>query len=411
MLLSLADELIAAPGPAFANARICFWSPHAKALLTVEPAQVGPLVAFFPSLAGRYDAAGLVRIPYVSQVTRAVATSLPRALRYRLFPADSGVGLFELWAQRSGVRLTEVDLDAGDSLFLPGSFWLGDHMGPLFREARAAGASVTAFVHDMLLLSHPEWRPGAIARRFRRGCQARLPRCAAVICNSRQTASELRRLIRLPAELAVEACRFADIPQAAPGVPPAALERLAGAPYVLVVSTLIPRKNHQLLVEAWRELWRRHGPATPYLVFAGGGAPDRRLAEVMAAEAAEGGRLLRLGGVDDAALERLYADAWLTAYPSLGEGYGLPVAEALSRGKVCLAGPVEGVSEAGAGLIDLIDPRAPQSVVAAVSGYLAEPARLAARMAEIAAGYRRTSWAQTAATVRAVLENTVAGPR
>ena len=47
----------------------------------------------------------------------------------------------------------------------------------------------------------------------------------------------------------------------------------------------------------------------------------------------EGGRILRLGSVDDASLELLYRGAWITANPSLGQGYGLPVAEAPSAAR------------------------------------------------------------------------------
>ena len=137
----------------------------------------------------------------------------------------------------------------------------------------------------------------------------------------------------------------------------------------------------------------------------GGGAPEPTLAAQIECVGRETGRIVRLGGVDDGALETLYRRAWLTAYPSFGEGYGLPVAESLARGKVCLAADVEGVREAGAGLIDVIDPTSPQSVVERVTAYLADPARIAAREDEIRRRYRTTGWRDTAATIRATLES------
>jgi len=276
-------------------------------------------------------------------------------------------------------------------------------MPRLAARARAAGVPITAFMHDVLLLSHPEWLPGRHSDQFRRGCETFLPKCAATVCNSQHTRDELRRFVPLPEGLPIETCRLADQPFVGA---PAAISGLLDKRYVLFVSTFIPRKNHKLLIEAWHLLWQQLGPAAPYLLLVGSGAPDAYLADMMARQN-EGGRVIGLGSVDDSSLEALYRGAWMTAYPSLGEGYGLSVAEALSRGKVCLAAPSGGIREISADLIDFIDPLDARSVADKVASYIADPARLAAREAEIRQRYRVTSWAETARGVRAVLERTV----
>ena len=344
-VLNLADALAADAGDVFRAARPLFWHPILRCPLTAADKRLSPLTAFFPQLRASYAAAGMARTAYSSRTMKAIVTSLPRSLRYRLFPADNGVTLFARWAQRQGIRLVPAGFAAGDSLFVPGSFWLGRYMPRLAARARADGVSITAFMHDMLLLSHPEWLPGRHSDQFRRGCEAFLPMCAAIVCNSQHTRDELRRFVPLPEGLPIETCRLADQPLAgAPTAAPAAMSEFFDKRYVLFVSTLIPRKNHRLLVEAWHLLWRQLGPAAPYLLLIGGGAPDPHLADMMARHH-EGGRVIRLGSVDDSSLEALYRGAWMTAYPSLGEGYGLPVAEALSRGKVCLAAPSGGIRE------------------------------------------------------------------
>jgi glycosyltransferase involved in cell wall biosynthesis len=408
VVLNLAEQLGQDPGDVFAAARPMFWRPGARAPITFGLAGLGPLTDLFPSLRGRYDAAGLPRPGYASRPMKAIATSLPRKLRYRLFPADNGVALFALWARRNGLELTPVEFAPGDALFLPGSFWLGHYRSRLLGLAAAANIPITAFVHDVLLLSHPEWLPGRHAEQFRRACEAVLPQCAAIAGNSQQTLQELRRLVRLPPDLPMLACRLADTPTVAPtGDVPAQIADIVQRRYVLYVSTLIPRKNHALLVQSWRQLWRRFGESTPYLLFVGGGASSAELAAEMALEAAEGGRIVRLTDVDDAGLEALYRQAWMTVYPSLGEGYGMPVAEALSRAKVCLASDRGAIGEAGAGLIDVIDPADPASIAARVGEYLENPGHLAAREAEIRARYRPTGWSQTAYAVRSVIEATI----
>ncbi len=404
-VLKLADALAADPGKVFRAARPLFWHPIWRRAVTTEDSRLWPLAEFFPRLSALYMVAGLAGAAYSSRKMKAIATSLPRPLRYRLFPADNGVVLFARWARLQGIRLVPASFSADDSLFVPGSFWLGKYMPGLLAQARAAGTPVTAFVHDMLLLSHPEWLPGRHSDQFRRGCEAFLPGCAAIACNSRHTQREIHRFVLDPPP--IQTCRLADQSIEHPSTRASApVSEMLDKRYALFVSTIIPRKNHRLLVAAWDLLWHELGAATPYLLFVGGGAPDAPLATMME-RPTTASRVIWLRSVDDSSLEALYRCAWVTIYPSLGEGYGLPVAEALSRGKVCLAAPSGGIREVSDDLIDFIDPLEPQSVVERVKMYLSEPSRLAAREAEIRRRYCSTPWSDTARAVRTVLEGTI----
>ncbi len=410
-VLNLADQLIADPGAVFESTRPLFWHPLLGHPITIQGPRLSPLRDFFAQLRSSFETAGLEPTSYSSPAMKAIATSLPRPLRYRLFPADNGVVLFTHWARREGIRLVPASFGAGDSLFLPGSFWLGRYLPQLLAQARAAETPISAFVHDMLPISQPEWLPERHARQFRRGCDVLLPACATIVCNSQHTKGELRRLVRLPETMPIEVCRLADEPFEGPSMPvPPAIAQWLTARYVLFVSTIIPRKNHALLLEAWRRLWGQMGPATPHLLIAGGGALDSRLAAMAERDRAEGGRVIWLGSVDDPSLEALYRGAWMTTYPSLGEGYGLPVAEALARGKICLAAPSGGIAEVSADLIDIIDPHDPQSVADRVSFYAANPKERAAREAAIAERYRPTGWTDVALTIRRMLEESAQRP-
>jgi glycosyltransferase involved in cell wall biosynthesis len=318
--------------------------------------------------------------------------------------------LFRRWAKRQGIRLSPVRFAPGDCLFVPGSFWLGKYVPQLAARASAADVPVTAFVHDVLPLSNPEGLGRRHSEQFRRGCDAVLPMCTAIICNSAHTRDELQRLVPLPQHLRIHVCRLADgLVDEVPGDLPDAISRMTGRRYVLFVSTMMARKNHKLLVEAWRRLRRELGATTPTLLFVGGGAPDPQLSAMLEAESAEGGRIVRMTDVNDDVLEMLYEHAWLTVYPSLAEGYGMPVAEALSRGRICLAAPSGGIREIAPTLIDFIDPLDPDSVVAMVKVYLNDEDRRLRREAEIKQCYRPTSWSETAQAVRSILERAVTG--
>ena len=400
-VIHLTDELMASPG-AFGRAQPIFWHPVKRVPLTCGPA-IAPLAQFFPDLKQTYERAGSPFAPPPSWLAKGLITAVPKPFRYRLAPAGHGVTHFVGWAKRQGLSLAEAEFAPGDCLFAPGSFWLGGYAPALADRASARRAIVAAFVHDVLLLSNPEWLPPGHADQFRRGLAAFLPRCRAIACGSAYTRAELLSQIEISAGTLVEPCRLADRLDHAGSALPREIGSLSGA-YVLFVSTITPRKNHQLLVAAWIDVWQRYGERTPHLVFVGGGAPDASLASLLERAKDAGNRVVRLVGIDDAALEAVYRHAWLTVYPSFGEGYGLPVAEALGKGKVCLSSGRGGLAEVAPGLTDPIDPADHQSVVAAVSRYLDDPGAVAARESEIRNGFRSTAWSDTATAVRALLE-------
>jgi glycosyltransferase involved in cell wall biosynthesis len=407
MVVALADTLARAPGAHFGAVHPIFWHPVQGRALRFA-GEMNSLKTFFGQLQSRYAAAGMAPRPFRSRLTKGLVTAIPKPLRYVLFPSLYGTTQFVQWAKQADMALAPVQFASGDCLFVPGSFWLGAYAPTMARQARSAGASVVAFVHDVLLLSNPEWMGGRHGEQFRRGADSFLPLCAAIACNSEHTRETLRAHVSLPDDQPIAVCRLADTfeidasPASAPEV-----DRFEGEAYALFVSTIIPRKNHTLLVKAWIALAARRGTNLPTLVFVGGGNPDAPLASALALAQSRGVPIERVTGIDDASLERLYRGAWLTLYPSLGEGYGLPVAEALARGKVCLAAPSGGIAEIAPGLIDAIDPHDPEALADKLARYLDEPGRLAAREAEIRAAYRPTAWSNTAEAVRAVLERSV----
>jgi glycosyltransferase involved in cell wall biosynthesis len=389
VVMSLADGLAADPGR-FARVVPFFWHTSRKRPVACTPAML-PLSVFLPGLRAAYRRTGhRVEVPR-TRLSKGVVTSLPRSLRHRLWPSFDGILTFVSFAEVEGHRLEEIAFNPGDCVFLPGSFWFGRYLVSLIAQAEAGGAHLAALIHDVLSLSHPDWLGRKHGRVFRAGLRSLLPRCRVIACNSDFTRSELRRCIALPGNVPIGVCRLADAPRPAreQALPPEIAD-LGNRPYVMFVSTLGARKNHALLVEAWIRLFERYGEATPYLVLVGGGTPSPALADLTARAQARGNRVVRLTGIADGALESLYRHAWLTTYPSLAEGYGLPIAEALARGKVCLASQTSGMAEVAPGLVDPIDPDDPQSVVTAIAAYLDNPRRVLEREAEIRARYRPT---------------------
>lgn len=128
--------------------------------------------------------------------------------------------------------------------------------------------------------------------------------------------------------------------------------------FVLYVSTLTLRKNHHLLFDVWEELIREHGPdGAPKLVIAGQRGPlstesQSRLDKTPGFE----GVVLHVEEATDAEIAWLYRNCRFTVYPSLYEGWGLPVSESHDFGRVCLASNRTSLPEAAEGLAELLDP-------------------------------------------------------
>ncbi|HTL68152.1 MAG TPA: glycosyltransferase [Lacunisphaera sp.] len=175
----------------------------------------------------------------------------------------------------------------------------------------------------------------------------------------------------------------------------------AARPRVLCVSTIEGRKNHLALLDACEALWAQ-GLVFDLELF-GLARPDtagralRRLQELQRA-----GRPVRYGGVaDDSTLQAAYRACAFTVYPSLLEGFGLPVLESLQHGKpcVCSSRGALGEAAAGGGCLALENLEA-ASLATAMRQLLTEPAKLAGLAAASRARKLRT-WADAAADISA----------
>jgi glycosyltransferase involved in cell wall biosynthesis len=198
--------------------------------------------------------------------------------------------------------------------------------GPLLVPTRRAAQVIT--VHDLDFLHHPERTTAEIRRDFARRIHEHARRADHVVVSSHYAAGEVTRALDVPPDQ-VSVC--------SPGAPAwaadVAASRAHSAPgsSILFVGTLEPRKNISGLLAAYRALVAAR-PASPRLVIAGR-VPASAAAEL--ARADEGpvrGRIEVLGYVAANDKPRLYEEARMLVLPSLEEGFGLPVLEAMACG-------------------------------------------------------------------------------
>jgi len=129
-------------------------------------------------------------------------------------------------------------------------------------------------------------------------------------------------------------------------------------PFFLSIATLEPRKNHQLLLDVWRDLVENMGDAAPRLIIVGQTGPltDATLLRSLNAPALRG-KIELITDCDDARLAQLLKDARALLMPTLAEGYGLPLVEALQSGVPVIASDIPIFREISQDIPLLLDPK------------------------------------------------------
>lgn len=179
--------------------------------------------------------------------------------------------------------------------------------------------------------------------------------------------------------------------------PPATAPR--ERPLVLMVGSIEPRKNQQAVLSASRLLWAE-GLDFELLIIGGGTAWFIAELDKDVRALQRAGRFASLGrGVSDDDLAAAYRDASVVIFPSLQEGYGLPVAEALATGTPVITTKYGSTAEIarGGGCL-LIDPRDDDDIAGALRSILTDDA-LRGRLAAEARALTATSWADYAAAL------------
>lgn len=266
-------------------------------------------------------------------------------------------------------------------------------------------------IHDLSLLLYPETHERQLVRRARRNLPLMTRRAAAVITPSETVKREVCEVLKITAE------RVVAIPEAArPSFMPvfptesAAVRHRLGIDdeFILFVGTIEPRKNVLNLLRAVDELFRTT-ELRPQLVLAGGkGWLSEDVSSYLSTTDLKD-RVVLTGYLEDEDLRALYSACRVFVYPSLYEGFGLPLLEAMACGAPVVTSNIPSIVETVGDVARLISPADFRDLAQGIACLLGDVAERETRSSAGIEHARKFSWEKTAAATlsvyRSVLKN------
>lgn len=279
--------------------------------------------------------------------------SIIRDRRFRswLLPQPGHQGIFRiplgiLESAKRFVRPSELLLPGGqDLLVLPDAYWVQSNIWRAVRAARSRGAFVVTIVYDLIPYTHPEFVPEKAVQSFIRYLHEVATQSDMIVAISDTVRDQVRET--LPTLFPNEACctDIRSFPLGAELQQSNALVRAAveaifepndqNNPY-LMVATFDPRKNHSYVLDAFDKLWEIE--PTRKLCFLGRvNWIGSQVVERIKAHPRFGKQLFAMHDVSDAELNYCYRHSRAILFPSIVEGFGLPIVEALWHGREVFA--------------------------------------------------------------------------
>jgi glycosyltransferase involved in cell wall biosynthesis len=273
----------------------------------------------------------------------------------------------------------------------------------LLPELLEAGVIPAVVVADVLPELHPEWFDNNAGALFRAYLRAHLRHSAVFVCISEATRADLEAVA--PTVGVIRQLRTSVMPIGADfEVPPSPGEvppELSGLRYLLCVSTLEPRKNQATLIDAFDRL-QATAPDLALVLVGKVGWKTEELVRRIRRHPLLGRRLFWMNRVDDALLDTLYANAFVSVTPSFSEGFGAPVVEALSRGVPTISSNGGALPEAGGSFAEYFPPDDVDALARLIERHLFDQRWHEAQRRSLAS-YRPPTWDDSAAALATAL--------
>ena len=278
------------------------------------------------------------------------APSLERKIAHAVMAAG-GIPSLGLAQVGAATAAPEPTWRPGDVLLLADALWIVPRWKDAVNEARRRGVRIVVVIYDLIPITHPQFFAPMFCAQFETWLRQVLPLADGFVCISHATATELK--------LFADRCGISNL--APVGVFPLGttfsvdrngtsdrmatiLESLPSP--VLMVGTIEPRKNHALVLDAFEQAWDQ-GSRLPLLVIGRRGWMCEKTIKRFAKLTKLGRPFLHIDDASDDDLIHAYRHARCLIFPSITEGFGLPIVEAFVQGLPAIASDIPVHREVG----------------------------------------------------------------
>jgi glycosyltransferase involved in cell wall biosynthesis len=250
---------------------------------------------------------------------------------------------------------------------------------------RAFAARAVCFLHDLIPIDYPEFVAPGLAQMHGQMLLSIVRNFDAVIVNSQTTAEHFRHYLARSENAGMNIPKIqVALPgvRAFPSATAAATSRPPGSvPYFVIIGTIEPKKNHLLLLNLWSELATSMSPPPRLLVIGARGWENEQAVDMLERSHRLHGLVEEHNHLSDSAIGALLKDARAVLLPSIVEGFGLPLAEALASGVPVICSDIPAFREVGRDTPEYLDPLDIQAWREAVVDYChADSARREAQL-------------------------------
>lgn len=298
------------------------------------------------------------------------------------------------------------DMEAGSVFFDIDSTW-NSHMlrSAVLPVLKNHGVKIAVYIYDVIPITFPRYCHENTTFFFMNYLAAFLQYADMIITSTQSTLDEINKLteqLELPRIKGYVSWLGSDfiVSETAEEVSEEAKAVAEKGKYILCVGTIEPRKNHKLLLDAYDAALAKLGVN---LVFAGKiGWNVEALNERIQTHPMRGKGLFHLSGQNDATIDYLYKNAFVVAFPTFEEGFGLPMTEAFERGCVLVASDIPVLREIGGDYCHYFNPHRPEDFVKIIRNYLDTPA-VYQDMKEKVKRYVPVTWDEVAEKIESAL--------
>lgn len=339
----------------------------------------------------------------IQRVIRELGLSLSNVMPENITAVFDELGKCYTYCLESKTIGDMLSLDSGDMIFASGHDW--DYLAHFSHLCKYSekGINIAFLFYDIIPLKFPFTYKKEFVERFEYWLRSALglaKMCFTISCSTRNDLLDYANKLNLNIP-EINVLRIGDnLPQSNHTITDMMARRIK-EPYIFSVGTIEYRKNHIILLNTYRYMIGTLGVEVPKLYIAGRqGLYDANVRIQVEGDPVLSNKVEILSGLDDSDLVTLYKSAMFTVYPSIYEGWGLPVAESLNYGVPCITSRSSSMVEIAPELTPFADPLMTNEWVDKIGRWISHPEELLQAKINVKNNYKKTSWNDSACYLR-----------